>query len=329
MRAATLFKFKVSLLGSVERAKRAFQEAVSDKAALCSNKAVIGVSHSGLTTTVESLNARVQVSLWDVSCESNFCVLRSGFCQGSKGFVVVLDELTMDQVPLYFSEIEDQFVDFAAAFVVLVEYASPAEVFKELGPLNEVASVASGPKEVIEWLVAELVTRLPSKGRPNSGLVSCAAFVIPRESLLKDPLLNEERSEYVPPAVDSRDFNPTGKVNREALVRVLQEAVGLPRQAFKNGRVFLDHGLGSFEVQLHDGGVFFTPRSCVECGESCQRRRHVCLVATCRGYSNVDDVGQRELVIASKVYALLENRLPLDVAKELKRFGKCTSKPFR
>jgi hypothetical protein len=88
----------------------------------------------------------------------------------------------------------------------------------------------------------------------------------------------------------------------------------------KSAIIALDEG--EFEVILKDGAVSFTPTLCSLCRRNCPRRTNICIVGIDRGWSS-DDIGERAMLVISKIWAISSRQLPIQVQKQIRFASQC------
>lgn len=92
------------------------------------------------------------------------------------------------------------------------------------------------------------------------------------------------------------------------------------RVSDKSATIALDEG--EFKVTLKDGAVSFTPTLCGLCKRDCPRSTNICIVGIDRGWSS-DEIGERALLIISKIWAISSRQLPLQVQKQIRFASQC------
>ena len=85
---------------------------------------------------------------------------------------------------------------------------------------------------------------------------------------------------------------------------------------------------GDFLIDLVDGSVNFTPLVCIKCNEqkSCKYSlRKICIVEHSEGWANFT-FSRIDMLILSKIFAILYNQLPSHVIKQIRSLSDCFSK---
>lgn len=320
------YKFKVSLLGSVEELKSQFRERVSEATIKARNKRIIGVSIGGLQVplTVDAAGSRdhdAYLLLWDIACDSRFCALRPMYYRGSAAIIVVLDENSVDQLEDYYAEILERTTAVSLHFVICTRTQSADELLGALfgcvgGEVDlgefEVNHIRH-PHEVIEWVTRKFQAKL-ARGFPRDHF---AISFLDERDLVAERRPVQRPLEYCRPE-DTRD-----RVNPLTRVRVAELEAQLTRWHVPvdpaDHAVTIRGEAGTFTVFLRDGATYLTPQKCLSCSRACKIRRYICIVGDSVGWASNPEMGQRELVILSKIVGLQADILPDHVREQIRR----------
>ncbi|MFW9919925.1 MAG: hypothetical protein ACFFED_10015 [Candidatus Thorarchaeota archaeon] len=85
-------------------------------------------------------------------------------------------------------------------------------------------------------------------------------------------------------------------------------------------RIELD--FGSFEVNLKNGGILYSPVMCKHCLRECKRESRICIIGVDRGWAS-DEIGDRALLIIAKIWAIASSELPQHVQKQIRFASQC------
>jgi hypothetical protein len=224
------------------------------------------------------------------------------------------------------------------------------EFFQECDLDYECKSI-SHPKESIEFIAEKFYEKhnkkikrdyyavhfidsisLPVSETTNSSMISST----PPPSLYKnneihsnilinsipDPINLQIPLQYCEPNELLDEFNPRRRINQEILFPILQSLE--IDQYLEKDFFFYDTPSGLFKINLRDGNVYFNPNICRKCYRSCKKKdQYICIVAICRGYSNQPDIRQDELVVLSKILAIVDHQLPIEVQQQIFRLNSC------
>ncbi len=327
------YKFKVALLGSVESYKYIFQNRVSETALSPRNKTVIGVGISGLHVKVDDIGgqncrAHAYLSLWDISCDARFASLRPTYYRGSEAIVVILDENTLPQLEEYYTEVVERTNRISLNFLICVENLDAGDVREFLKESRVVDSEKFEiqeifhPRETINWIIDKFQERITKRNRNDHFGIS----IISKADFSVDPKLEEDAQSlnYVVPPENLDDLNPSYRVDHRKLARFLEKLHIAVNKRDKS--VSLTNSHGTWTVYLDDATTYLTPKACVKCSQSCVRKKFICMIAASRGYSTLEGLHQRELLILSKIFAIVEEEFPDHVQKQIKKACSCKKK---
>ncbi|MHA1731813.1 MAG: hypothetical protein ACTSU5_07705 [Promethearchaeota archaeon] len=322
----TQYKFKIAILGSVESIKKAFQEQISDVSMPSPNKQVIGVNISGIHSRDYGMASQAYMSVWDISCDERFASLRPTYYRGSEAIIVLLDENTLPQLGDYFAEIVERNSRISLNFVVCVEQLSGKDVWEYVidGNLFQEGRFefleAQHSRDIIEWVFEKFECKVKTGVKRDNFAVS----VLRRGSLVRGNAGScpTEVHQYCTPPDNFDELNPSTRVDVEA-VRLYLERGGFSVDE-RDGSVRLDNRFGTWQVFLDDASVYLTPRRCSNCKNKCRKQRsYICIIAASRGFSNLDNFKQGELLVLAKVFAIENEAFPNHVLNQIKKASKC------
>jgi len=123
------------------------------------------------------------------------------------------------------------------------------------------------------------------------------------------------------------NINPSYRANTKILTRYIQ-SLGDYEILDEEWVVIPHEEYGDFLIWLKSGDVYIIPKICRKCTiKKCKfkkiKKRHLCIEASSKGWSNRVDIKQKEQLILSKIYAIIYSKLPKDVIEKLIKFNKC------
>lgn len=98
--------------------------------------------------------------------------------------------------------------------------------------------------------------------------------------------------------------------------------------------VLIRKDFGNITINLNDGSVHYTPMICLQCDQqdSCKfmlkNNRKLCIIADSKGWSNVA-FSDTDILLLSKIFACLHDRLPSHVYNQIKSLSGCFNKKLR
>jgi len=94
----------------------------------------------------------------------------------------------------------------------------------------------------------------------------------------------------------------------------------------ENDEIILKSEKAIYTVDLRNGEVYAEPAQCENCDRDCIKKEKVCIVLATSGWSSSPDISQADLLLLSKVYAITNNEIPLDVQEKINEILNCQIK---
>jgi len=332
------FKLKASLLGGLENLKNIFQKHISSNNLPINHKKTIGVNISSIYYDY-NYETRFEFYLWNVDCGSSYSSVRPTFYRGSEAIIVFISENKLEQISSYLQEIQFHLPVIHIIFCVILDKLNKENIIKTHFSNNELKEYSfefnsiKTPSDILTQISDRFIHKRENQVRSDAlvvdflkvpDLFSQKEFIFLSEKDKSELLLCND---YTETRKNPDKINPSYRANTKILTRYIQllgdyeivdgEWVVIPHQEY-----------GNFLIWLKSGEVYIIPKICRNCTiKKCKfkkvKKRHLCIEASSKGWSNRVDVNQKELLILSKIYAIIYSKLPKDVIEKLIKFNEC------
>lgn len=336
------FKLKASMLGGLEILKNIFQKQISSSNLPINHKKTIGVNISSVNFDYNIHNTKFELYIWNVDCGLNYASVRSTFYRGSEAIIVFISERKLGQILEYLEEIQFQMPVIQIILCVLIDKYTVESIKqsyfsnRELKEYNFEFNSIKSPDEVLSQICTRFLEKRETKKKSDYFVVNFLNLNELINNLHYRPDSEEERSalltcnNYVPAEINSNKLNPNYRANLKILNKYVRKLGDF--EIVEDEWLFIPNKRwGNFFVWLKTGDVYIIPKICLNCSlRKCKfkknKKRHVCIAASSKGYSNNEELHQKELLILAKIYAIIYSQLPKDVVEKLDKFNKCKLK---
>jgi hypothetical protein len=258
----------------------------------------------GVARTVTNDDTEIIMQLWLIPPDEKVPGINRNFKRGSSGAVVVLQG---DQIPMLSSYILSIPPDCIYSTIVLVigsdhdAQAAASVIEKKFG--IQVDHIKHGRvSETISRLGRILLDKYRGIEQPRVYVARMDESQCPEYNHISGQSHMPECTQDDIDMIISTAYQTGAEVSQRSAIIALDE--------------------GEFEVTLKDGAVSFTPTICSLCSRNCPRRTNICIVGIDRGWSS-DGIGERALLVISKIWAISSRQLPIQVQKQIRFASQC------
>ncbi len=332
-------KKKICLLGGTELYKNEFQKKISSNCLPLENKENIGVNISRIEYFYQltKKHQKFEFLLWNIDCRQRRSFLRTIFYNGAEVMLVFISDTKIEQIYHYFSEIRLRMPAITIIFCVILEKFSKEEIinaqfenedFRFLVKNNNIQiNEISEPFEILDQICSICLNKIKNKEIENCYIIN----LIPLQSLLNHSGVKDNCNDYYEP--QPHDEKIKKKINTNALTNFLSKIGIKVEDKSQNWIRIKNKNFGTFSIYLKNGNVYYFPIVCEKCKDKkCLTYKKapffICIEAESgsHGWSNIKGFNQDELLILSKIFAILEGNektLPKSVLKQIKRVNIC------
>lgn len=329
--ARKYYKKKILLLGGVEQIKDRFQEIVSKTGFSLKNKNTIGVNISKVP-----YNKIYDFYLWNISCKLERVFVRTMYYTGAEAVIVFISEDNVEQMLDYYKEIIIRLPVITILFCIILKDKTVQDIKNAYFSTSKFLSLLSTHKFEFNKIFDEksVFSQISSLFRKNmkEGKLN-DHFVINFIPLMN--IVNNKNNikytceDYFEPEQSSSELNR--RLNTKILKKYLYQ-LKIPFRVVDSDWIILDNkNLGEFSIFLRNGDAYFTPKNCLNCKNyTCMRKKRInnfiCIEAKSKGWSNIEGIYQKELLVLSKILILNdaeEESLPKAILKQIKSLESC------
>ncbi|MDD1779238.1 MAG: hypothetical protein LUQ65_13815 [Candidatus Helarchaeota archaeon] len=306
------FLFKVILVGEEEPTKTGLLWAFTGTGncdTLPDYKRTIGVNF-GITSVYLDQDI-VKLQIWDILCNSRVKYLRPLYFKGASGCILVIRSL--QEAKAYLEEIQNCCHKIIPIlFVYINDEPIPAQLDEFLSGLN-IEPVTSGFQGV-EWLAEAMLSsrKITETNRAAIYHVGNNEIQNVLETLRQSQLrIEKNRLETI-------------RKQRSIQIELLKDYLTEMGLSVEHDAIQILRSEALFTVNILDGNVSVIPLKCDQCQKyqtTCKKEWHLCIIKESDGWS--DDLDSDSLLILSKVYALLSNKLPPHVLNQINNILHC------
>ncbi|MFX1325105.1 MAG: hypothetical protein ACFE8N_09110 [Promethearchaeota archaeon] len=334
----TYIKKKICILGGQENYKDEFQKRISCNCLSIENKHNIGVNISKIDYNLTP-NQKFEFLLWNIDCGQNRAFLRTVFYSGADILIIFISETKLDQIQLYYEEIQSRLPETSLIFCVILENHSKQEIIesyfddRELRFLTEDNAVQiyeiSDPSELFEQISTIFLKRLKRKELKKTYIIDFVEV----NSLFGHSSIKDQCLDYFEPNDPSSKPKPT--INTEVLNDYIQKLDLDIEYESENWIKIKNNNLGVFTIYIKNGNTYYFPNICEKCNnKKCLKYKKapyfICIEAgDSKGWSNIKDFNQNELLTLTKIIALKEGdekSLPREVINQIYNINICEKK---
>lgn len=330
-----VLKKKICVLGGQENYKDEFQKELSSNSLSIENKRNIGVNISKIDYLFKE-NEKFEFLLWNIDCRQPRAYLRTIFYNGAEAIIIFISETKVDQFLQYFNEIQDRISSITIVCCIILEEYTIDEIVHKYFKIDEFESIIKAnniqiaeifeSSEILNQICSISLKRNKSKELENSYFIN----FIPLDLLFVHSDITDECHDYYEP--ETRNVNISKTINTEQLVKYILK---LNLNCYLESEYWLkliNKKLGVFSIYLKNGNVYYYPKVCEKCKDiSCLKYKRapffICIEAEKSiGWTNIQGFEQNEILILSKILALIEgneNNLPRSVLKQIFNINIC------
>lgn len=290
------FVFKVLVMGPREEVKDRFLLCMGpDSYFLECFKSIVGVS---LQVNIVNVSGKwVKVQIWDVYDSPPFKAMFHHYSKGAYGALVLLTEKVEREASEYIEEIY-KYCGEIPVLVIIVDEKDKEEVALEYGD-----TFIDNPIKILEILVQRIFDR-----EVEPAYLRLPYSVLPPYS----QLLNRRRLE-----------NLTTMPLNVPLVKEILESMGFKAE---NDEITLKDEKAIYTIDLKSSEVYVKSTQCENCDRGCIKKEKLCMVLATSGWSSSPDLSQADLLLISKVYAIANKEIPIEVQEKINEILKCPTK---
>jgi GTPase SAR1 family protein len=306
------FLFKVILVGEEEPTKTGLLWAFTGTEncdTLPDYKRTIGVNF-GITSVFLNENV-IKLQIWDILCNSRVKSLRPFYFKGASGCILVIRNI--QEARSYLEEIQNCCHKIIPIlFVYINDEPIPAQLDEYLSKLN-IEPVTNG-FQGIEWLAEAMLS-----SRKNNEINHAAIYHVGNneiQNVLETLRQSQLRIE--------KDRLETIRKQRSIQIELLKDYLNEMGLSVDHDSIQILRSEALFTVNILDGNVSVFPLKCDQCQKyqkACKKEWHLCIVKDSDGWSN--DLDSDSLLILSKIYAFLSNKLPTHVLNQINNILRC------
>lgn len=334
----TYIKKKICILGGQEKYKDEFQKRISSNCLSIENKHNIGVNISKIDYDLTS-HQKFEFLLWNIDCGQNRAFLRTVFYSGADILIIFISDTKIDQIQLYYEEIQSRLPETSLIFCVILENHSKQEIIESYFDHGELPFLIDDkavqiyeicdPSELFEQISTIFLKRLKQKELEKTYIIDFVQLY----SLFGHSIIRDQCLDYFEP--DTSSSKPKLTVNTELLNNYLQKLDLDIEFESKNWIKIKNKDIGIFKIYIKNGNTYYFPKICEKCNnKKCSKYKKapyfICIEAgDSKGWSNIKGLNQNELLILTKIIALKEGdekSLPKEVVHQIYNINICEKK---
>jgi len=307
------FLFKVILIGEGEATKSGLLYTLTGQNNILPDyKKTIGVNFG--ITSIYLNNYTIKLQIWDISYENRLKYLRHLYFKGASGCIVVVR--TLNEAQAHLEELKSYYYQtIPILFIVISDESLDLQQSKVISQ-QKVKIINSG-YEGVEWLAQSMLLRQRNKKNKidrigvltisNNEIETVITNLRETQMRIEREQLRRRREQRL------KQLTSLKKVLNDMNIPVDQDFV----------KILTSEAL--FEINLLNGTVSVFPLKCNQCQTICEKKnrapKRLCIIEASRGWSS--ELDAESLLILSKIYALLHNKLPKHVQKQIKKIIQC------
>ncbi len=263
----------------------------------------LGVS-LGIARHDEDEECCVTFQLWAIPQNERLVGLSQSFTKGHQAIVVIVRPDEVREIPELFTNLSLR-LNSNIVIGVVGSYDEALQACEEFSlRYREGCKIlqASDTSDIISILAHKITNR--KKRKPQS-----PTFIILDESICPT---------YVHPIQRVSEIECTDDEICDIRTILLDQGLQLAGDT-----CIINIREGKASVSLKTGSVRLEPEICKFCIHQCKRHANVCIIAVDSGWSS-QGISQKALLIAAKVMAISERKLPQHVEAQIQRASMCT-----
>ncbi len=330
-----LIKKKICILGGMENYKDEFQKKLSSNSLPIDNKRNIGVNISKIDFSFKNY-LKFEFLLWNIDCRQQRAYLRTLFYNGAEAIIIFISETRVNQILDYFDEINARFPSITIIFCILLENFTREDInarhfknedFDSIIKSNNISiNEISKPLDIMEQICSITLKRNKYKEMDNAYIID----FIPLDLLFVNSNISDECNDYFEP--ETRNINIAQTINTDLLIEYVLNLKLKVHFESTNWLIINNKEFGRFSIYMKNGNVYYYPKICEKCkDDKCFKYKKapffICIEADdSTGWTNINGFNQSELLIITKILALLEGNektLPKSVVGQIKKLNMC------
>ncbi|MFX0002609.1 MAG: hypothetical protein ACFE9J_03920 [Candidatus Hermodarchaeota archaeon] len=330
-----VLKKKLCVLGGMENFKDEFQKKLSSNSLSIQNKRNIGVNISKIDYFFKS-NEKFEFLLWNIDCRQPRSYLRTIFYNGAEAIIIFISETKVAQILQYFKEIHPRVSSITVVFCIILEKYTKDEIINKYFKKDDFNSLIISNNIQINEIFEDLeilnqicyisLKRTKYKELENTYFID----FIPLALLFDDDEIADVCNDYYEPETRNDKINVS--INTEKLNKYILKLKLNVNFESENWIKIKNKKFGLFSIYLKNGNVYYYPKVCEKCKvHNCPKLKKspffICIESgESKGWTNIKGFKQPELLILTKIFALMdgnENILPRSVLKQIQSISVC------
>ncbi|MFX1258734.1 MAG: hypothetical protein ACFFAN_12810 [Promethearchaeota archaeon] len=328
------FKIKVCLLGGTEHYKNYFQKLISYNCLPVENKNCIGVNLSKFNYYHEFNN--FEFYLWNINCNKRWAFLRTTFYHGAEAMIIFISEMKVNQIKDYLKEVKLRMPVIQIYFCIILEKYTKEQIINTYLKSNEFYSLIelnnikinsiSETSELLDHICSTYKVKIITKKDDDNFNI----YFIPFNALLNKCEIKDKCNNYYEPANNNLGVNQNRRVNTLLIKNYLSKlGLKIKEDCFASDWIQIKNkDYGTFFIFLRNGKINLFPKICQICKEKACKKKiaapyPICIEQRSKGWTNLRGLGQPELLVLSKIFAIQTNTFPSSVLKQIKNINKC------
>jgi len=328
------YKKKVCLLGGLESLKDEFQRKISSNCLSLEHKNNIGVSISTIDYSGNE-NYNFNYFLWNIDCGNKRSFIRTTFYTGAESIIVFISEDNVEQITSYLNEIKFRMPVITLIFCIFLKNHSIREIIDTYFITEEFQHILSNNDFKIKYInkpqkiFKQISSLFMKKVRKNEFQDNYIINFIPITALSRNSKTNLQCNDYFEPNRELMVINK--RLNTKKIINYLKLLDIEVDQEYPDWVRIKNKEFGLFSIFLRNGSVYLSPKNCLNCkNKNCPKKKKmqhfICIEGETKGWSNVNGLDEKELLVISKILALKEaksSNLPKTILKQIKKIEKC------
>ncbi|MFW9818326.1 MAG: hypothetical protein ACFFE5_01855 [Candidatus Thorarchaeota archaeon] len=330
-----VLKKKLCVLGGTEMYKDEFQRQLSSNSLPIENKRNIGVNISKIDFFFKK-HEKFEFLLWNIDCRQPRSYLRTIFYNGAEAIIIFISETKVDQILQYFNELQTRISSVSIIFCIILEKYNKEEIINKYFKKKQMSTILNSNNfqiieifeglEILNQICSISLKKSKCKEVENTYIID----FIPLSLLFENDNITDDCNEYYEP--EMRSSNIPLNINTELLINYILKLKLDIKFESENWIKIQNKKLGTFSLYIKNGNVYYYPKICEKCKDkACIKLKKapffICIESgESKGWTNINGFEQPELLILTKILALVEGdekTLPHSVLKQIKNINLC------
>jgi len=263
--------------------------------------ASLGVGIGVARTSVQDIEIIMQ--LWLIPRDEKVPGINQNFRRGHTGAIIVVDGAHIDRIHHHLSTLGQE--SLSSSIIAIVGNHEQAIA------ANSLLAMKYGIEGnlLLDGLIDQAMDELGNNLLNRYNSKETAPLII--------RLDHSECPEYH--HVPGQAYMPECTQDDIEYIKYIAERIGT---TIREDLVAIDTDNGTFNVNLRNGGVTFSPLMCKHCSRRCKRESRICIIGIDKGWAS-EDIGERALLILAKVWGIASLELPQHVQKQIRFASQC------